>query len=111
METRDYCAPNGDRIIGTLERLYAVARISGIYQTGEPHHEGLNDVDWNSQETVLRDGAALFVDDGGRYWTFAQLIARPDDIEDDEWDAIRDELADKAARRAAARAAKAGERA
>lgn len=46
-------SPNGDLIVGTIETLWAKARISGIDpETLEPPYEGGTDVNWDSKQTV-----------------------------------------------------------
>lgn len=74
MTLRHYLSPNGDYIIGTSETILAIARISGIStDTEEPEYEGGTEINWNTQETVLREGKVLFVCQGGKEWTFDQL--------------------------------------
>lgn len=69
-----YVSPNGHSIIGTKERIPAVAIINGIEPDGTPIYEGSTDIDWNGQGSVYdEDGNILFVDADGDCWTFDQL--------------------------------------
>lgn len=101
MTSKEYCALNGDLIVATADIVDASALISGIDpETGEPEYCGESEVDWGSQRTLTRNGKRLFLDVSGYRWTFDQLIARPDDCDDEDWDSMRQELADKVSRRA-----------
>ena len=76
----DFLSPTGSPIIGTLERLTGRAEISGIDpKTGEPEYAGDTELFWDSQETVERDGKAIFLDEDGEEWTFDQLTMVEDD--------------------------------
>lgn len=77
--SREYVAPDGTPIVGTLERLIGRAEISGILPSGQPDYEGSTEVFWNDQQTVLHEGKIVYLDDGGRKWTFDQLVPA------DEW--------------------------
>lgn len=63
--TKIMISSDGTRITGSLERLYGIAQILDFDDKGEPNYEGTTDVDWNSQETVMRDGERVFIDDDG----------------------------------------------
>lgn len=58
-------------IVGTAERIYGTARLVvdsfARDEAGELSfdHNGQTDVDWNSQETLDREGWIVFVDDDG----------------------------------------------
>lgn len=76
MSTQAYYSPNGDLIVGTMERIYATARITGTdAETGMPNYEGGSDIGWDSQVTQIRDGKIVFVCETGEQWTFDQLVA------------------------------------
>lgn len=69
-----YVSPNGRSIIGTKERIPAVAIINGIEPDGTPIYEGSTDIDWNGQGSIYdEDGNLMFVDADGDCWTFDQL--------------------------------------
>ena len=61
----------------------ATALIAGIGDNGEPEYEGESEVHWDTQESQLRDGKTLFIDESGELWTFDQLVLA---LEDDEGD-------------------------
>ncbi|RWB95616.1 MAG: hypothetical protein EOQ56_28115 [Mesorhizobium sp.] len=69
-----YVSPTGHDIVGTYERVYGVAHIYGIDDTGEPIYAGDTKIDWDSQVTLTRDGKQIFLDEGGDEWTFDQLV-------------------------------------
>jgi hypothetical protein len=77
-----YLSPKGSPIVGTLEIIHGVANCT-IHSDGTRTYDGGTDVDWDSQETVVRDGKVIFVDEDGEEWTFDQLK-----LEDDEDDGI-----------------------
>jgi hypothetical protein len=63
-------APNGAKIVGTIDRITAVANIAeGTWTEDEPdcdfEYTGDTDVDWDSQETLTRNGRRLFLDENG----------------------------------------------
>ncbi|MGO7308821.1 hypothetical protein ACCS91_33740 [Rhizobium ruizarguesonis] len=78
--THTYRSPNGHEIIGTAEIILATAPISGINADGTPIYTSWasTEVDWDTQETVKRDGKILFVDEEGDEWTFDQLVPEED---------------------------------
>ena len=78
-----WLSPSGSPIVGTLEKLTGVARCTihadGVrtYDSGEG-----TEIDWDSQETVVRDGKVIFVDEDGEEWTFDQLTQEQEDEDD-----------------------------
>jgi hypothetical protein len=85
MAIKSYLSPNGSRILGTSELLYARADIIGIdEETGEPEFDGHTEVFWDTQSTqTKKDGHTvriLYLCEDGEEWTFDQLV--PDDAED-----------------------------
>lgn len=58
-------SPDGTRITGSYERIYGVAQIIDFDDEGEPNYEGTTDVNWDSQETIMRHGERVFVDEDG----------------------------------------------
>ncbi len=67
-------APNGRKIIGTLEQLYGVAYIHGDSTKDDYDHLGETKINWDGQETVTRDGEVIFIDDQGNEWQSSQVI-------------------------------------
>lgn len=72
-------APNGDAIVGTLEKLIGTALISGIEDDGTPIFDGETKVDWDSQVTVTREDKIIFLDESGNQWTFDELVKDADE--------------------------------
>jgi hypothetical protein len=70
---KQYKAPSGSRIIGTLERLLGRAELSGIYDDGTPEYQGRTEIFWEAGGTVTKDGKIVFLDEDGAEWTFDQL--------------------------------------
>lgn len=71
-------APNGKTIVGTKELIPGIALINGA--SGRNKDGTLNiewgngtQVDWNGQETVLKDGQRVFYDTDSNEWTEDQL--------------------------------------
>jgi hypothetical protein len=56
----------GRPIIGTSERILGIAIANSFTQDGEPDYSGSTDVDWNTQETITREGKTLYMTDDGR---------------------------------------------
>lgn len=56
---------DGTRITGSKERVYGIAQILDFDAQGDPNYEGGTDIDWDSQETIQRDGEDVFVDEDG----------------------------------------------
>lgn len=80
-----YISPNGSEILGTLERMSDRAEITGIDpKTGEPDYEGTTEIFYDDQETVMRGGKIVFLDESGDEWTFDQLTLAEDDDEDSD---------------------------
>jgi hypothetical protein len=71
---KTYLTPNGDEIMGTLERFVGRANIIGINEDGSPEYEGYTEVFWNDQVSFTRDVKTVFLDDHGGEWTFDQLV-------------------------------------
>ena len=84
-------APNGKQIIGTLERLSAIAGIQCFEKpkADEMVHTGNTDICWESQMTCTRNPypgltndplafSSVFVDEGGDEWLEHQLTFRPE---------------------------------
>lgn len=73
-------SPTGNRIVGTLDTLSAVANMNGLYMyPGDPDHEfdftGHTEVNWDSQITTLNaDGELMFVDSEGAEWPKSSLV-------------------------------------
>lgn len=72
--------PEGHNIDGTLERLSGVAQIAGHVKRDQHgllrfEYGGYTEIDWNSQQTVTRDGGTVFVCDNGDEWPGHKLIA------------------------------------
>lgn len=60
------------RIIGTLELVFGVAQVNGLDDDGSIIWGGETKIDWNSQETVLRNDKPVWIsEDGGEYPTNA----------------------------------------
>lgn len=78
-----YVSPTGHEIIGTKERIPAVAIITGIEPDGSPIYAGSTDIDWNGQGAVYdADGNMLFVDADNESWTFDQLTLKEEAYND-----------------------------
>jgi hypothetical protein len=74
MSLKTYRTPNGDLIVGTLETLKGISGISGINpETGVPQHSGNTEVFWDDQQSVMRNGGFVFLDEGGDEWSFDEL--------------------------------------
>jgi hypothetical protein len=69
-----FIAPNGARIVGTLERLSGVARIEGWDEHGEPIYSGDTDIWWDEQRTEIRADEFVYVDAYGEEWLQSQLV-------------------------------------
>ena len=74
-------APTGQRIVGTLERVKGVALIeTEVIQ--HPNggltyvYQGETQIDWDSQQTVEKNGGPVFVDEAGGHWNAAQITLR-----------------------------------
>ena len=68
-------SPEGTRIIGTLERLSGRAEIVPDSFRANPQgdftfeYEGTTEVFWDGQETEVRDGERVFLDEEGNEFT------------------------------------------
>lgn len=76
----NYVAPNGSQITGTAETVLCTARVNGIEPNGkggfDPSYAGDTDVSWDTQETVVREGQRIFVDETGSEWPENKLVVR-----------------------------------
>jgi len=76
-------APNGKKIIGTLEQLHGCAGINGaiIMTNGEIDdpidldYDGETDIYWNDQTTVRRNGERVFIDDDANEWLESEVVS------------------------------------
>lgn len=75
--SKRYVSPTGAAIVGTLETLTGLALASTYDEEGEPQYDGETEIDWDSQETVKRDGKVVYLDEGGGEWTWDQLKPAP----------------------------------
>lgn len=76
-------APDGSRIIGTVDRINAVANISGAKRNPDGSldldYTGDTDIDWDSQVTIARNNPdtgkreLVFVDEDGAEWLESEL--------------------------------------
>ncbi|RWM32589.1 MAG: hypothetical protein EOR77_21400 [Mesorhizobium sp.] len=73
-------APDGTPIVSTLETIPGSAGIV-FDEDGSWNYDGNGtELDWDGQQTVLRAGQTVFVDENGKEWLESQLIpekARP----------------------------------
>ncbi|RWD43919.1 hypothetical protein [Mesorhizobium sp.] len=69
-------APDGTPIVATLE---TIPGSSGIVfdEDGSWNYSG-TELDWDGQQTVLRAGQTVFVDENGKQWLESQLIPEDD---------------------------------
>lgn len=84
-------APNGLKIVGTLEHIPATSPITLDSFSREEDgkiafsHVGGTEIYWNEQKTLTRNGLTVFVDEDGEEWTEDQLVLRENaDDEDPE---------------------------
>lgn len=71
---KEYTAPDGAKIIGTLQTVLAVARIEAIESTtGEAIYTGDADIKWETMRTIMKRQQPTFVDEHGRYWRLPDL--------------------------------------
>ena len=66
-------APNGKLIVGTLESVYGVAQIDEESTLEDICYDGYTDINWDSQESVIKDGGRTFIDEDGHEWHEDQL--------------------------------------
>ena len=82
-------SPEGTRIIGTLERLSGRAEIVPDSFRANPQggftfeYEGTTEVFWDGQETEVRDGERVFLDEEGNEFTENTLRLIPEDSIDE----------------------------
>jgi len=79
-------APNGKRIVGTLETLQGVASIYGVTEKPDGtlvvDYAGDTKVDWDSQIPVLNNRKKrIFVDEAGGTWSEVKLVLKEDDTQ------------------------------
>ncbi len=75
-------APNGKRLIGTLETIPGIAMLAGEIGPSDLEdipYEGTTDLDWNSQKPVYKEDAngemhRVFVDEASDLWRQDQLV-------------------------------------
>ena len=85
MAGRVLMSPDGSKIVGTLERVPAVANIAAdsLKRNAEGEvvyvYEGGTDLTWDEQETVTREGQTVFVDEDGTEWLEGELIETPEE--------------------------------
>lgn len=75
-------SPTGSKIIGTYDTIQATALVYG-FRSGpngllEYEYAGETEVDWDSQETIMKDGERTFVDGEGNVWRESQLVITED---------------------------------
>lgn len=75
-----YKSPTGSPIIGTAETVLVTASISGIDENGQPQYAGESEIHWDTQESIMRAGSVVYVDENAAEWRFDQL----EKIEEDE---------------------------
>jgi len=62
--------PTGTKIVGTLERITAVAMIEDVRSVFDFDYNGITQVDWDSQKTLIDSaGRKIFVDEDGLEWS------------------------------------------
>ena len=62
------CPECGEPARGTLEEVQGVALVMADPQTGKPLYAGETDIDWDSQQTVQREGKPVWVCASGHDW-------------------------------------------
>jgi hypothetical protein len=94
-------SPKGTKITCTLETVQGTCGVyfEGVNADGKPifDYDGSGtDVDWNSQETVKRDGKTVFFDENGDEWLEDQItVVDPTETaecQDCEWFGPVDDL-------------------
>lgn len=72
-----FLSPDGNRILGTLDRLYAVANVAAVVRSPDGVYEldwtGTTDVFWDGQTIETLDGERLYVCTQGREWKESEL--------------------------------------
>ena len=79
-------APNGKRVVGTLETLQGVANINGVTVDAdgklEVEYAGETTIDWNSQTSVRNNrNKRIFVDEDGGTWSEVKLVLKEEDAQ------------------------------
>lgn len=74
--SKNYVAPNGLAIIGTLEKTTCRCEILGINDDGTPEYAGASEFFYEETHPILRNGKPLFLDEKGEAWTFDELVAQ-----------------------------------
>ena len=70
-------APDGTRIIGTLESIPGTALILGVDDDGTPEYLGETEVFWDGQQTCTGDqGQTIWIDENGYEWATCDLTYR-----------------------------------
>ncbi|RWH50257.1 hypothetical protein [Mesorhizobium sp.] len=88
-------APDGSPIVATLETIPGSCGIV-FDEDGSWNYNG-TELDWDGQQTVLRAGQTVFVDENGKEWLESQLV--PDDAEELPADQIKPWFHDRELRR------------
>jgi hypothetical protein len=70
----DLISPDGSRIVGTRERIYATSYCTFVRSDDGIRPLDYNDteIDWDSQETVCDDGEITVVDDDGYQYKLSE---------------------------------------
>lgn len=88
-------APNGEMIVGVLERVPCVVQIDDISEDGTyvlPTVGVSNTIWWDDQEPVMKGESLVFIDEESGQWTFDQLTKV---VEEDEDDSTEEEAVEK----------------
>lgn len=94
-------APNGYEIIGTAEMVLCTAYINDDGWTRKPDgsldfdHSGTNEIHWDSQKGLYRDGKILFADEDGGEWLENDLVVTTLDEEPAQAPAVEPSAQDK----------------
>ena len=81
-------SPDGTRIVATLERLTGRALIEFGSARGNPEgrlefdYEGTTEILWDEQQTVVRGGQRIFLDEEGGEYPENELRLAPEGIDD-----------------------------
>lgn len=76
-ELSTWRTPYGDPLRGTLERIPGIALVDeneARDDDGDPNHAGDTDVIWDGQETVIRAGQRVWVDESGNEFLESELL-------------------------------------
>ena len=70
-------APDGKEIVGTLEQVFGIARITSVVQNEEDVeviYDGQTDIDWNTQKSMTMFGERLYLDEDQRVWREDEIV-------------------------------------